>query len=835
MPASMSGRAASAALLLVASTLCLLAFLAAATPGCSPALPQTSAGSIEAREHLRRGMELARTGLHEGAVAEFRAYIQAVPDDAEAHFQLARSLIELAVKGRGSLTGAVAELEESLRLDPSRDLVRFQLADIYGKRVPGTFKPLKMIELYESLLKRFPDRFDLRLSFAQTIFSGEVRLPRAGDAKRVYQDSAWAMDLARFHLEKVIDQAPRDSDNAIEARTWLGEVQYRMGEWDACVATFQHLLTGYPGRGLDLAPAWTTIGHCYWRKKDFKSAVDAFRKAYDLSPTVVRQYDLKLAYDGLGGYPRELPEKYRFTLREESYDRAHPPYLKFTDIAPELHINKYAGAGPCGWADYNGDGRMDLVACGCDNYCTLYRATASGFVDATLEAKLGRLEPGFGAAWGDYDNDGDPDLYIARNGWNGPAANSLLRNNGDGTFTDVGAAAGVADPGSSFHAQWLDYNRDGWLDLVVSNGVYVDGSTNQLYRNNADGTFTNATEAAGMAEKPWYGTIGVAIGDYDGDGWPDIFYHGRMTANRLYHNNHDGTFTDIATRAGVSGPGVQNGYIALAVDVDSDGDLDIWTGSLAPWEEVVAGYRADFKSGSLNDIPRLYRNKGDGTFDDVSVAAGFKYPLGIMAASLADLDNDGYPDLYMGTGNPELRRLEGNRFYWNRGGQSFEDLTRFAGLGRLGKGHGITFYDWDGDGDLDMFAEFGGFFHGDWSESSFFRNEQGNRNHWLEVRLKQPERNLEGIGAQVTVHSGALHTVQVMTAGRGFSSTDPPILHFGLGANTRLDRVEVRWPDGATQTVKDVKPDQRLVIRRDAAAAAAAATGAGAGGGEAPR
>src|SRR5262249_29958455 len=153
------------------------------------------------------------------------------------------------------------------------------------------------------------------------------------------------------------------------------------------------------------------------------------------------------------------------------------------------------------------------------------------FVDATLEAKLGRLEPGFGAVWADYDNDGDPDLYIARNGWNGAAANSLLRNNGDGTFTEVGAQAGVADTGSSFHAQWFDYNRDGWLDLVVSNGVYVDGSTNQLYRNNGDGTFTNVTAAAGMAEKPWYGTIGVAIADYDGDGWPDVFYHGRLTPN----------------------------------------------------------------------------------------------------------------------------------------------------------------------------------------------------------------------------------------------------------------------------------------------------------------
>jgi len=777
-------------------------------------LPAATSGPAQEVDHLGRGRELARAGRHEEAAAEFRKYLAGAPGDSEAHFHLGRVLVEIALKTKSNLVDAAAEFEEALRLNPAGDVVKLQLAEIYGRRVPGTFKPQRMISLYEDLLRRFPDRFDLRFSFVQMIFSSEVRLPKAGDPTRVYQDSAWAMDLARFHLEKVIDQAPHDSNESIEARTLMGELQYRMGEWDASIATFQQLINGFPGRRLDFAPAWNTIGHCSWRKKDYKSAVEAFRKAFDLAPTLVYQYDLLLGYEGLGGYPKDLPGQYRFARRVENYDRAAPPNLKFTDIAPKLHINKFAGAGPAGWADYNGDGKMDLVACGCDNFCTLYRAEGDGFVDATLEAKLGRLEPGFGAAWADYDNDGDPDLYIARNGWNGPAANSLLRNNGDGTFTDVGAQAGVADTGSSFHVQWFDYNRDGWLDVVVSNGVYVDGSTNQLYRNDGDGTFTNVTESAGVAEKPYYGTIGVAVGDYDGDGWPDLFYHGRMCANRLYHNNHDGTFTDIALKSGVSGPGSQNGYIALAVDVDSDGDLDIFTGSLAPWEEVVAGYRADFKQGPLTDIPRLYRNRGDGTFDDVSLSAGFRYPLGIMAGSTADLDNDGYPDIYLGTGNPELRRLEGNIFYHNRGGRTFEDLTRYTGLGKIGKGHGIIFYDWDADGDLDMFAEFGGFFHGDWSESSFYLNELGNRNHWLQVDLVQPEKNRKGIGAQVTVHSGGLRQVQVMTAGRGFGSTDPPILHFGLGRNTRVDRVEVQWPDGVRETMTPAKVDTKITITR---------------------
>lgn len=782
----------------------------------APPDAQTTPGSIEAREHFRRGLELSRQGLHDGAAAEFQSYLAAVPNDAEGHFQYARALMEIALRTHRPLTDVVTELETAVRLAPTVDYIRVQLAEVYGRRLVSTFKPERAVELFEQALKNMPDRYDIRFRFAHMIFDSEMRLSRRGDPTRVVQDSAWAMDLARFHLEKVIDVAPRDSDTAIEARTLLGEVQFRMGEWDSCVATFQYLLTGFPTRELDLAPGWDTIGHCLWRKGDFKGSAEAFRKAFDLKPTLQTQYGILLAYEGLGGFPKELPEKYRFPLREEQYDHAAPPNLKFTDIAPTLHIDKFAGAGPCGWADYNGDGKYDLIACGCDTYCTLYRAEGKGFVDATLEANLGKTDPGFGSAWADYDNDGDPDLYIARNGWNGPAANGLLRNNGNGTFTEVAAAAGVADPGSSFHTAFFDYDRDGWLDLIVSNGVYADGSTNQLYRNKGDGTFANVTIAAGIAEEPGWGTIGVALGDYDDDGWPDIFYHGRFTANRLYHNNHDGTFTNVAHEAGVEGSGKENGYIALLSDMDSDGDLDIFTGSLATWEQVLAGSRPGYRPGPLNDISRLYRNNGGGKFTDVSLEVGFQYPYGTMAASIADLDNDGYLDIFLGTGNPELRRVDVKVLLHSRGGVKFEDMTRYAGVANRGKGHGITFHDWDGDGDLDMFAELGGFYHGDWWHSAFYRNDLGNKNNWLFVKLSQPEKNRDAIGARVTLTAGTWKQTQTLTAGRGFGSTDPPIFHFGLGRRTAVEKLEIRWPDGTRQTMTNVKANQTLTVRRDA-------------------
>jgi tetratricopeptide (TPR) repeat protein len=780
----------------------LLAMLALLASGSLLHSQERPSGTPESIDHLNRGIDLARRGQHEEAAREFRLRLKSLPDDADAHFHLARSLMALAADGKASVSEAVAEFTEALRLDPTRDFIRLQLAEIHGQRRLG-WDPAETVRLYEEMLRRLPGMFAINLKIAQWVFKAEVR-------------------CVQRQLEAVLKSAPAGSPAAIEARTLMAEVHFRMGRWEAARSILEELIAEFQGKertlGVNLAPAWNSLGHCFFREKKYPEAARAFRKAFDMAPSLSYQWDLRLAFEGMGGYPEDLPSRYQFPLRPEVYDRTAPPLLKFTDIAPRLGIDKSAGPGACGWADYDLDGRLDVIACGGDKFCTLFKSEGEGFRDVTAEAKLSGLEPAWGTAWGDYDNDGDPDLYAARNGWNGPAPNSLHRNNGDGTFTDVSAKAEVDHGGSSFHAAWFDYDRDGWLDLVVSNGVYLDGSTNRLYRNMRDGTFTDVTESAGLGEEQQqeHGTIGVALGDYDDDGWPDIFFHGRFTPNRLYRNDHDGTFTDVAVKAGVGGSGVENGYVALFNDFDSDGDLDIWTGSLAKWDQVLAGYRADYTGGPTENIPRLYRNNGDGTFKDVSMEAGFRYPVGIMAVGAADLDNDGFIDIYMGTGNPELRRTEPHLFYHNRGGKTFEDVTRFAGLGTLGKGHGTTFLDWDADGDLDVYVDLGGFYHGDWWENAFFLNLEGNRNHWLQVRLYQEERNRDAIGARVTVHAGSLRQVQEVTAGKGFGSTDPPTLHFGLGGEIRVKKVEIRWPDGWRQTLENVDPDQKLVIRRPA-------------------
>jgi hypothetical protein len=432
----------------------------------------------------------------------------------------------------------------------------------------------------------------------------------------------------------------------------------------------------------------------------------------------------------------------------------------------------------------------------------------------TLEAGFGKVESGFGAAWGDYDGDGKPDLYIARNGWAGPLQDSLLHNKGNGTFEEVTKKAGIDEPGSGFHVTWFDYNRDGWLDIYVSNGVTLDRNINHLYRNNGNGTFTNVTREAGLEEEQRAGTIGIAIGDYDQDGWPDLFVHGRMRPNRLYHNLGGGKFEEVARQAGVAGNGRQNGYVALFQDMDSDGDLDLITVSLAMWEHVIAGYRADYVPVPDDDLIKYFRNDGNGHFTDVSTQSGFVYPLGIMAANTADVDNDGYADLYFGTGNPDLRRQEPNVLYQNTGQGTFVDRSRSAGVWSQGKGHGITFTDWNGDGYLEIYAEKGGFYHGDLYHSSFFLNVTPHQNHFLMIDLSQEGPNGLAVGAGVTVQAGNLKIYKEVTSGRGFGSSDPPTLHFGLGKNRAIERLRVRWPDGSSQDFPAPPVDQFIRIRK---------------------
>ena len=399
---------------------------------------------------------------------------------------------------------------------------------------------------------------------------------------------------------------------------------------------------------------------------------------------------------------------------------------RFSEIGVEAGVDKFDGGRASAWADYDEDGDLDLVVIG-HPALAYFRNDGARFAERTQAAGLVLPDGGIGVQTADYDNDGDADLYVTRDGWFGGGVNLLFQNDGRGVFADVMEESGTGDPGSSFCAAWSDFDRDGYLDIYVANGTGATGdSTNVLYRNQGDGTFGDVAATAGVAHKGQ--TLSTAWGDFDGDGWPDLYACNFTEPNVLFRNLGDGTFADQTAAAGVGAEHI-DGFITFVLDYDNDGALDIFVGNWSQYAVVLAD-RVAGKSTSKRDRPVLFRNQGDGTFTDATEAAGLGRALGTMSGVPGDVDNDGWVDIYLGNGGPQMGRREPDVLFRNRGDGTFADATAAAGLGHLGKSHGVTFADYDRDGDLDLYAPVGGAQPGDQWPNAFYRSE-GFGNHYL--------------------------------------------------------------------------------------------------------
>lgn len=690
----------------------------------------------------------------------------------------------------------------------------------------GYYDPGQAVPAMETLLREYPDLTALRLFYAQKILNNEVRIHTLQRPDLPPVSSRLIMDYAQIHFEKVVDQSPPRGTIAAKGIFGLATAALRMADYDEAVVHLDNLLSGRtitaPKRNL-LLKLKGIARHKQLRYAEAASLLEEVVRPNGQGDVTFSAYadwwNLHLAYEE-GGVPiaeRAMPFRFRPGL---PLPGASAP-LRFEDVAAKMGVNKLDGLGPSAWCDYDHDGDFDLFVCGCDSYGALYRNDGDHFRDVSAEAGLFHVQSGFSATLQDYDNDGYCDLYVGRDGWNGPAPNSLYRNNGDGTFTETTEAAGVGHPGSSFVHSWFDYNRDGFLDLYVANGIVGGGDTNVLYRNNTDGTFTDTTAEAGLAERRGTKTIGLAIGDYDKDGWPDLFVGGFNVPHRLYHNLGDGTFRDVAVEAGLTSPKWERQcYVSFFFDYDNDTWPDILMTNLASFPYVVMGVSeayaslpAEGREKLFRMAPKLYRNNRDGTFTDVSREAGFLYPMGVMGANVADLDNDGFQDVYFATGDPAIFRMEPDRFFRNNGDGTFTDWTFATGLGNLGKGHGVTFVDIDGDGDLDMYVPEGGFVHGDAWENAFYLNLQATGNSWLHIDLRGDPSNRDAVGTSVTVTAGGMTQLRQVKGGRGFGSSDSPTVEFGLGKAKTVERVEIRWPSGTLQVLENVRVNQRIFVR----------------------
>ena len=610
------------------------------------------------------------------------------------------------------------------------------------------------------------------------------------------------LSASKRQFEKVLELEP----NNLEAMLQLGLAEFRLGEADKAAKRFENIIQNYRRH----SGAYYYLGVYHLRHGDLEKAVTNFKESLRLKPRDPETlWNLWTAYSQLGGYPADLPEEFKIKpwggfVTPNSVGRDS----LFTDIAANLKMDKVDGGRGSAWGDYDNDGDEDIVAVGTYQPHVLYRNNGNGtFTNVADQAGIADPRGGWGSLFADYDNDGFLDLYITRGGWSGAAENTLYHNNGDGTFTDVTHTAGVADPQSSFCAAWADYDNDGYLDLYIADGVIGDGAANVLYRNNGDGTFTNIAESAGVANTG--NSLGTAWGDYDKDGYIDLHVVNFGQSNVLYRNNGDGTFTDVTSIAGMNIP-VTDAFVTFFLDVDNDADLDIFISNSGSFQAFIAG---QITGAAPHDGDRqvLYRNNGDGTFTDVTRESGLYHAFGAMGANFGDIDSDGYLDIYLATGAPQMGRLERDALFHNNGDGTFTDATFALGLGNIGKGHGVTFGDADMDGDVDIYVPVGGAFIGDQWHNLFYQN-TGVGNNWLTLKLVGVKSNRDGIGAKVTLRVGDGVIYREVSGGCGFGSTNSLPLEIGLGVYRKVDVLEIVWPSGQVDTHRNLSVNQKRVI-----------------------
>ena len=552
---------------------------------------------------------------------------------------------------------------------------------------------------------------------------------------------------------------------------------------------------------------------CYPQTSDSEKAIEYLTKYLELKPeradAVQVKWLLNLAYITLGKYPAGVPHEY---LISPSVFASKEDFGKFVDVAPETGLDFTSMAGGVVVDDFENNGLLDVVVSSYDVCQPLrfFHNNGDGtFTDRTAQAGLSGQLGGLNMIQGDYNNDGCLDLLVLRGAWEFPVRKSLLRNNCDGTFTDVTRQAGLAEPAARTQAAvWADINNDGLLDLFVGN----ENGPSQLFLNRGDGTFQDITAASGVGKIAF--TKGVTAADYDHDGYVDFYVSNLYGGNFLYHNNHDNTFTEVSQQAGVHQPQSQS-FATWFFDYDNDGWPDIFvTSYFFSVDETIRSYLG---LPTNAETLKLYRNLGNGTFKDVTAEVGLNKINVPMGANFGDVDNDGYPDIYLATGGPEYGALSPKMLLRNREGKDFVDITASSGTGDLHKGHAVAFADLGDNGVEDLLVSMGGPTPGDAHQFRVYEN-PGGHNDWVTVKLVGVKSNRGGIGARIQVvveNEGRGRRSVYRTVGSGGSFGANPIQqHIGLGKSAKIMLLEVWWPASSSrQSFTNVGKNQFIEIK----------------------
>jgi len=578
---------------------------------------------------------------------------------------------------------------------------------------------------------------------------------------------------------------------------------------------------------------------------------DGTRKAIDLYQNILRSYPddygsrwlLNVANMSIGEYPEAVPVKY---LIKELSPQSKSMFPRFSNVAVKLGLAVNGLSGGLSIEDYNGDHHLDILitSYGLPDSSHYFQADGQGgYVDRTSEAGIKDLVSGLNLVHADYDNDDDVDVLILRGAWHADAGdhpNSLLRNNGDGTFEDVTFESGLISYHPTQTASWGDFNLDGNLDLFIGNesiNQWQDvlaknrqgtgkSHPSELFLNNGDGTFTNVAERVGIHLETF--VKGVVWGDINNDGLPDLYVSIMGEPNKLYVNRggitiEDWQFEEKAKEAGVELPFFS--FPTWFWDFDNDGweDLLVLSYDFRHFTQLHTDIGREYMGFPVEaEISRLYRNNGDETFTDMTVEAGLNKTMFSMGSNFGDLDNDGWLDFYVGTGAPDLRSIVPNRMFSNVEGKRFEEVTLEGGFGHIQKGHAVAFADLDRDGDQDIYAVMGGAVEGDVFPNVLFENPDGwNDNSWITLEFVGSKANRSAIGTRIELTVEDKHGIPrkiTRTVGTGGSFGAGSLQQeIGLGQAQVVKELKIKWPElpPKTETHSDLLPNRYYLIVED--------------------
>jgi tetratricopeptide (TPR) repeat protein len=675
------------------------------------------------------------------------------------------------------------------------------------QRVPDNFfSPESKVFYYDSLI--LASKTDRQRVF-NTYMKGFFQI-QSGELQE-------AIQLYSKLLEKIGDE-PEHEDSRLKIYQNRGLAYMRLSEQVNCISnnSSESCILPFKGKGIhrDNGP--------------MRNAIDDFSRVVSKDPNDLEtRWLLNLAHMAVGTYPDSVAEQHLIPgLDTESGTQMNP----FVEIATALGLDVFNMSGGSVVDDFDRDGNLDIITSGwgLSEPMHYFRNNGDGtFSDLSRESGIASLTGGLNIMQTDYNNDGLLDVFILRGAWQeqrGRHPNSLLRNNGNGTFTDVTFESGLFSLNPTQTAVWRDFNNDGWLDVFIGNESSIASPQPcELYMNQQDGTFINLAAQSGVGVIDF--VKGVTSGDYNNDGWTDIFISTMNYRSYLFENKGivDGKlrFQDVSADAGFASQ-TSKTFPTWFFDYDNDGLLDIFLCAYE-FQKSLGYYEAAEKIGITtpeDNLIKLYRNKGDGTFTNVAAETGLARSVNAMGANYGDIDNDGFLDIYLGTGNPDARSIVPNRMFRNIEGQSFADVTAQARVGHLQKGHAISFADLDNDGDQDIYMQNGGAFIGDRFQNSLYCNPGQDQHNWIAIRLTGVKANKPALGTQIriTIRDGETKRLIFREVGSGGSfGSSPTRQEIGLGKANVIDAIEIRWAgSGTIQTFTDIKPNRFMELTEGA-------------------